>query len=118
MTFRPARSKYGNKKCVMNGVTFDSIGERDRYFYLTDAQRRGEITHLVTQQKFPLWVGDMHVCDYIADFVYTKNTASGPVPIVEDFKGMQTDVFRLKKKLMLAVLGIEIKIIKKPTEAI
>ena len=46
-------------------------------------------------------------CKYVADFVYT-NAKSGE-RIVEDVKGMQTEVFKIKKKLMKEVHGIEIK---------
>ena len=42
---------------------------------------------------------------YIADFVYHE----GKKEIVEDVKGYQTDVYKLKKRLMWVVHGIEIR---------
>lgn len=46
-------------------------------------------------------------CKYIADFVYRLNSTGETV--VEDTKGMLTDVYRIKRKLMLWVHGIRIK---------
>ena len=45
-------------------------------------------------------------CTYVADFVYQ----SGSKSIVEDYKGVQTEVFKIKRKLMLWCYGIEVKI--------
>ena len=46
-------------------------------------------------------------CSYIADFVYL-DTSTGKT-IVEDAKGMKTEVYKIKKKLMLYVYGVQIK---------
>lgn len=45
-------------------------------------------------------------CTYVADFVYRD----GSKLIVEDYKGVQTEVFKIKRKLMLWRYGIEVKI--------
>jgi len=45
-------------------------------------------------------------CTYVADFVYTDR--DGTVHVV-DAKGWRTEVYRLKKKLMLMVHGIRIE---------
>lgn len=44
---------------------------------------------------------------YIADFVYRDSKTHKLV--VEDAKGLKTDVYRLKKKLMLYRHGIQIR---------
>jgi hypothetical protein len=44
-------------------------------------------------------------CGYVADFVYMENGQQ----VVEDTKGMRTQEYRLKRKLMLWVHGIRIK---------
>lgn len=44
-------------------------------------------------------------CSYIADFVYIDKEGN---LIVEDTKGMRTDVYRIKRKLMLHIHGIKI----------
>lgn len=42
---------------------------------------------------------------YIADFVYEKDGKT----VVEDAKGMKTDVYKIKRKLMLSIYGIRIQ---------
>lgn len=45
-------------------------------------------------------------CSYIADFVYTNNRTGET--IVEDAKGIRTQAYKIKKKLMLYKYGIHI----------
>ncbi len=106
------RSKYGNKKVTAFGMKFDSKGEYARYLFLKDAEKQGNIINLQCQVAFKIDVNGQHICKYIADFTYLVNN----VMIVEDFKGIETAIFRLKKKLMLAVLNIDVKVIKIHTE--
>jgi len=47
----------------------------------------------------------MTIGSYRADFTYVNEDGQ---PIVEDVKGFRTPVYRLKKKLMRALYGIEI----------
>ncbi len=94
------RSKYGNRKVEMDGEKFDSIAERDRWVSLRLMERAGAIQSLRRQVRFHLSGADgSHVCDYIADFVYRRR--DGAV-VIEDVKGVVTDVFRIKAKLMAA----------------
>ena len=98
-------SKYGNKRT--NG--FASKKEAKRYQELLLMEKAGEISHLRTQVPYDIDINGIHVCRYIADFVYHDEAMIGDRRIVEDAKGMRTDVYKLKKKLMLAVHGITIK---------
>lgn len=110
------KSKYGNKKQFINGIRFDSKKEALRYLELKDKEAHCIICDLQLQVKFELIpaqyehfeVQGKHKmldrkkcteksCSYIADFVYSKD---GNL-IVEDVKGMRTDVYRIKKKMML-----------------
>jgi len=123
--FPPKKSKYGNKKVQYQGMTFDSIGERDRYFYLQEAERQGRIKNLQTQVSFDLTVNGQSICRYISDFVYHlnrhwKENPNSPIyeTVVEDFKGFKTPEYKLKEKLMKAIHGITIRVVKKPTEEI
>ena len=60
---------------------------------------------------FPCVVNDKKVCLYKADFKY-KNINGNE--IIEDTKGMQTPMFRLKKKLVEALYpDVEIMVISK-----
>lgn len=118
------KSKYGNKRVEYMGKSFDSVGERDRYIFLLDAQRRGLIEGLKCQVSFRLIVNDVLICRYIADFVYVQKIDLGggykfnTVDVIEDFKGMKTAVYKLKEKLMLACHGIKIRVVKAPTDPI
>jgi len=100
-------SKYRNVKCKLGDMTFDSKAEMARYVQLDLYRRAGHITDLERQVKFPIAVNGMHICTWIADFRYTE-VATGEV-ITEDYKGFKTPVYNLKKKLIRAVYGINIK---------
>ena len=102
-------SKYGNRKIkAPDGQVFDSVKEFHRWGCLRLLERAGRIKDLKRQVKYeliPKQEGE-RACYYIADFTYYEN---GKL-VVEDTKGCQTEVFKLKKKLMLWVHGIRIKI--------
>lgn len=100
------RSKYGAVRTVVDGVSFASKREARRYSELKLLERAGEIDELKLQPRYPLIVNGQKVCTFVADFAYRQ----GPLyqPVVEDCKGVQTDVFRIKRKLMAACLGIEV----------
>ena len=101
-------SKYHNQR--RGG--FDSIRERKRYGELKLMERAGMISGLTRQVRFELIPAQYHngkclerSCSYYADFTYWKDGRF----IVEDCKGFKTDVYRIKKKLMLERHGIVIK---------
>lgn len=99
-------SKYNAKKTTIDGITFASKKEAMRYKELDLLQRAGEIQDLMLQVPYtliPRQAGE-RACTYIADFVYTENGEQ----VVEDVKGMKTQVYILKRKLMLWVHGIKI----------
>lgn len=98
-------SKYRNKIVEVNGEHFDSRGEARRCFYLREMQRLGKISDLQRQVEMPIVINDMEICFYRADFVYMEDG----IRVVEDYKGAKTDMFILKKNLLRALYGIEIK---------
>lgn len=102
------KSKYGNKKITIDGIKFDSIGEGNRYTTLKLLERNGAISDLKMQQSYRLEINKVLIARYIADFTYNENGKF----IVEDFKGVETGIFKLKKKLMKALYGIDIRITK------
>jgi hypothetical protein len=99
-------SKYRNRKTVVDGITFDSKKEAERYATLRIRERAGEIELLATQVRLPIRIDGVLVCTYVADFTYFDRATR--TNVVEDVKGMKTAIYRLKKKLVKAVLGIEI----------
>ena len=108
-------NKYRNKKVIVDDYIFDSIQESKRYKELKLLLRAGEIQNLELQPHFLLQEGfkknnkTYRKIEYIADFKYTENGKT----IVEDVKGLQTDVFKLKHKLFeKKYLDLELRIIK------
>ena len=108
-------SKYRNHKIKLDGQTFDSIREMSRYQELKLLERTGQIRNLQRQVPFELIPSQKDKngkviekkCSYIADFVYMENGSDAFT--VEDAKGMKTEVYKIKKKLMLQRYGIRIK---------
>lgn len=105
--------KYGNRKTQVDGITFDSKAEAERYKVLRALELTGVIKGLELQKPYRLckgrWSnGKPFSITYRADFVYTLD---GEI-IVEDVKGYRTEAYQLKKKLMRAVYGIEIAEVK------
>lgn len=100
-------SKYRNVPTVVNGIKFSSKAEAKRYGELMVLQRAGMIDKLSLQPSLPLTVGDMLVCRYVADFYYIENGRQ----IWEDVKSpaSRTPVYMLKRKLVRAIHGIEIR---------
>ena len=93
------KSKYNNRKTMIDGITFDSNKEARRYTVLRSLQQDGYIEDLKLQVPFeliPKQDGERAV-KYIADFVYYD--IEKQMHIVEDVKGFKTDVYKLKRKL-------------------
>lgn len=100
-------SKYRNQPVEIDGIRFDSKAEARRYQELILLERAGEIKDLVLQPRFPIAVKGKLVCTYVGDFQYWDRSADRLV--CEDVKGMRTAVYKLKKKLLQAALGIEVR---------
>jgi len=62
------------------------------------------------QHRFDLDVNGIHICAYLADFVYFDNERGER--IVEDTKGWMDERARLKLKLMEACHGITVQIVR------
>ena len=105
----PKPSKYHNVKTELDGITFDSKREANRYLQLQLAQKSGRIRDLKLQYVFPIVIDGVRVCDYIADFRYEEFQSGTWNVVVEDAKGKATDLYRIKRKLMLAVYGVTIR---------
>jgi hypothetical protein len=106
------RSKYGAVKTVVNGITFASKREAARYVELKRLEEAGEIRDLRLQPSFEIIPAveldgkKQRAIKYIADFSFLD--ADG-VTVYEDVKGMRTQVYQLKRKLVKHVFGVEIR---------
>lgn len=107
-----ARNKYRAVKTTIDGIIFDSKAEAKRYSFLKLRERAGEIANVELQKPFILTAGKANqvVATYKADFAYDDLTSGEYV--VEDVKGVDTPVSRLKRKFVKALYGIDVKVIK------
>jgi hypothetical protein len=102
-------NKYHNKKTTIDGVTFDSRREAERYQELKLLERAGLIKQIELQPVFNLIVKTgKSVGVYRADFRY-YDTVTGKW-IIEDVKAKitKTPVYRLKKRIVEEVYRISI----------
>lgn len=108
---RYGRSKYHARKTTVDGITFDSRKEADRYLVLKGMEDDGAIENLRRQVRYELVpafdVDGKHYRPvyYVADFVYVEDGRE----VVEDVKGVRTDVYKLKSKLFTRRYGMSIK---------
>ena len=108
-------NKYRNRKVNIDGIWFDSVREGRRYTELKLLLRGGYIKDLRLQVPYELLPNQKDSTGkvierrvrYIADFVYFDITKG--IEVVEDAKGVRTDLYKLKKKMMLDKYGIQIK---------
>ena len=95
-----------------------SLKERNRAAVLELMQKQGLISGLqkqVVYELIPAQYGEVNgkkkclerACTYRADFVYFDERTKELV--VEDTKGCKTEVYKIKRKLMLHEHGIRIK---------
>ena len=105
------RNKYKSKKVVTQQGIFDSTGEHRRFLELQLAEDEAFISKLERQVKFILQESftdrtsgkKIREVYYKADFVYYCNRSNKW--IIEDFKGFETQTFKLKKKMLLKLIS-------------
>jgi hypothetical protein len=109
------KSKYGNKKVVIDGIKFDSKKEANRYLELRLMEDTDYIKDLELQKKFELIPKyeingrKVRAMNYICDFYYYDILKDKY--IVEDVKpskNFQTEVYKIKKKIFMYKYKIEI----------
>ncbi len=111
LTGEPVRTKYHSRKCDLHVPAHHSFKECRRYAELVLLERAGEIRDLRQQVRVDLCNPDCehkrHII-YVADFEY-REPRPDPTPgetrplwvrVLEDAKGMQTDVFKIKKHIL------------------
>lgn len=113
MFIKQSKSKYNNKKTLIDNISFDSLKEAKRYQELKSKEKTGEIHDLELQKEFELQPNfkldkkTIRKITYKCDFYYFS--IKDNKYIVEDVKGFKTDIYRLKKKLFEYKFKIEIK---------
>ena len=100
--------KYNNQKTIYKGKKYDSKKEAQYAAYLENEKKAGRVKKIEEQVKLyiiPPGNGRVRALCYIADF---KVTFCDNSVVYYDVKGFKTEVYKLKKKLVLYFLGIEI----------
>lgn len=100
-------TKYGAVRTEYAGRVYASKAEARRAVELEASRLAGLIDSLEEQVAFPLVVQGVKVGTYVCDFQY-REVATGRL-VVEDVKGVKTAAYRIKKKLVRALYGVEIQ---------
>lgn len=108
------KNKYNNKITELDGIKFHSRKESVRYSQLKLYEKGGLIKDLRLQVSYEL-IPKMVIngkteraIKYVADFVYIDTLHE--TEVVEDVKGMITDIFKIKYRLMKQIYNIDIKL--------
>lgn len=107
---KPKRSKYGNQKTVVDGITFDSKLEARYYSNLKLREKAGEVYGVELQRPFVLTINGFLVGTYKADFCFWDSVEDRFR--VVDIKGVSTPVFKLKAKMVKALYGFNVETVK------
>jgi Protein of unknown function (DUF1064) len=93
-----------------NRIWFASGAEAERYRQLRTLETEGQIRSLRTQRVFPLAWNGVQLGTYRADFEYLVvcPRVHDEYCVVEDVKGLVTDIFDLKKRLVRAQYGVDV----------
>jgi hypothetical protein len=115
--------KYNNQRCVYEGITFDSLREKDRYIFLKYMVRQNVIYDLEIQPKYILESEDKGPLvvksetrktklTYTADFRYKLTLTNEEV--VEDVKSiatMEEYAFKVKRAIWEWLHKKELKVV-------
>lgn len=103
--------KYGAKRTLYDGRWYASKGEAN-YATLLDVRKRAkDIADWWPQVSMPITVNGVKVCKLVIDFKVLHNDQS--IEWIE-FKGFETAVWRLKKRLFAAMYPKEKLTVVKP----
>jgi hypothetical protein len=108
-------NKYGNRKIIIDEITFDSEKEGRYYERLKLLKLSGEIKDFKRQVKYDIAINGIHIAYYILDFeVENPDGIKEYIDVkalTKQGKWITTDVFSLKKKLVEAIYKIKIKLV-------
>ncbi|WP_018900399.1 DUF1064 domain-containing protein [Rhizobium sp. 2MFCol3.1] len=109
---KPKRgNKFGAKRTIVDGITFDSKREAEVYGDLKLLELAGRISGFERQRKFELIVNGEIIGTYRADFAFIDHDQDGRLRVI-DVKGVITRDFRRVRKIIKAAYNIEVEIWK------
>jgi len=97
---RTSKNKFGNKKTIIDNITFDSKLEARRFAELKLLKAAKKIDCLLAHPTYQITIGGTKICKVELDFGY-RDLESNKF-ILEDTKGFYTPISRLKHKLFRA----------------
>jgi len=109
--FGSTGNKFNAKIVKTDEGTFRSKGEYNYWCALVLRQRAGDIRNLRHEPRYPITINGVKICDVLPDFEYEEWTGNDWILVVEDHKSPATitPVYKLKKKLLFAIYGIEVR---------
>jgi len=102
-------NKYRAVRTEIDNITFASKKEAARYQELRFLEKAGEIKDLRLQVPFKFQLNGVHICKYLADFVFKERKNGYWIEVVEDTKGRATRDYRIKKRMMKAFFAIDVR---------
>ena len=108
---RLRRNKYGAIRTTVDGITFDSKAEAQRYVELKLMEKVGLVASIRVHPRFPIIVNHIKVCSVILDFSYYY--LEDKLVVHEDIKGKDNALSRLKRKLVEAYWNIKVTVVRK-----
>lgn len=99
------RNKYGAKATVVDGIRFDSQAEARYYSRLRLRQQAGEVLFFLRQAPFHLPGKTKYVVDFL------EFHTDGSVHVI-DVKGMETQVFKIKKRQVEDLYPVTVEVVK------
>lgn len=106
---KPTRNKYGAIKTCVDGIYYDSCKEASYYKELKLRIAAKEISSLEIHPRYEIRVNGTQVCYVELDFVFNDKIEKRTRYI--DVKGRDTQLSRLKRKLIQAQYGINVELV-------
>lgn len=103
------RNKFGAIRTTVDGITFDSKHESIRYQSLKVLRALGKIKDIELQPTYPIVINGIPICKVKLDFRYFDKDIKDIV--IEDAKGKDLPMSRLKRKLVEAMYGIKVNLV-------
>ena len=98
-----AKSKFHSIKATIDGIEFDSLNESRYYIHVLEEVKAGNIKSFELQKAYEIVPSHIRrgkkirKMEYLADFVCQMSDGTERVI---DVKGVETDVFKMKKKMV------------------
>lgn len=102
-------SKFSNVKEKVDGISFDSKREAQRYRDLKMLRAAGRIRFFIRQPVFDCGGGVVYRGDFL--IVWSAGLAVGDTVTVEDVKGVDTQESINKRKQVLERYGVEVQLV-------